>query len=275
MPPGVKVVKDVEYVSGGGRSRSLDLYLPEKAADPLPLVVWIHGGGWQGGDKAGNRALSLMSAGFATASINYRLSGEAIFPAQIEDCKAAIRFLRAHAAEYHIDPKRIGVFGSSAGGHLVALLGTSGDVAALEGKSGEAGVSSRVQAVCDWFGPTDLGKMDAQTGPGGRKTHDAPDSPESRLLGGPLQTKLEAAKAANPITYVSRDDPPFLIMHGDSDPLVPLPQSQMLDAALKAAGVESTLHVIAGGGHGRPGFDTPEVEAMIRDFFTKHLKLAK
>ena len=275
LPPGIKALRDIEYVPGGGRSRSLDVYLPEKADAPLPLVVWVHGGGWSAGNKDGNQALRLMEAGFATASINYRLSQEAIFPAQIEDCKAAIRFLRGHAKEYNIDPNRIGVWGSSAGGHLVALVGTSGDVKQLEGKDGDLSVSSSVQAVCDWYGPTDLGQMGAQSGPESKMDHNAPNSPESRLLGGPVQDKLDVVKVANPITYVSKDDPAFLIMHGDRDPLVPLAQSKLLDAALKAAGVESTLYVVEGGGHGGPGFDKPEAVQMIRDFFVKQLKSAK
>ena len=275
LPPGIKALRDIEYVPGGGRSRSLDVYLPEKADAPLPLIVWIHGGGWSAGSKDGNQALRLMDAGFATASINYRLSQEAIFPAQIEDCKAAIRFLRAHAKDYNIDPNRIGVWGSSAGGHLVALVGTSGDVKELEGRDGDLSVSSRVQAVCDWYGPTDLGKMGEQSGPESKMDHNAPNSPESRLLGGPVQDKLDVVKVANPITYVSKDDPAFLIMHGDRDPLVPLAQSRMLDAALKAVGVESTLYVVEGCGHGGQGFDKPEAVQMIRDFFVKHLKAAK
>ena len=275
VPPGMKLVRDIEYVPGGGRARTLDLLLPEKAGAPTPLVVWIHGGAWSAGSKEGSPAPRLLGDGFAFASINYRLSQQAIFPAQIEDCKAAIRFLRGHAKEYNIDPDHIGVFGSSAGGHLVALLGTSGDVKDLEGKDGDLAVSSRVQAVCDWFGPTDMTKMAAQSGPGGRMNHDDPQSPESRLVGGPIQERQEVARRANPLTYVSRDDPPFLIMHGDRDPLVPLAQSKMLDDALRAAGVESKLMVIEGAGHGGPGFEKPESAQMIREFFVRHLRGVK
>ncbi|MCE9611638.1 MAG: alpha/beta hydrolase [Chthoniobacter sp.] len=271
---GVKALRDIEYVPGGGRPRMLDLFLPEKSTAALPLVVWIHGGAWSAGSKEGGPAPRLVAEGFAVASINYRLSQQAIFPAQIEDCKAAIRFLRGHAKEYGIDAGHIGVFGASAGGHLVALLGTSGDVKDLEGKDGDLAVSSRVQAVCDWFGPTDLTKMAAQSGPESRLNHDAPQSPESRLVGGPIQERKELASRANPLTYVSRDDPPFLIMHGDRDPLVPLKQSQDLDEALRAAGAESKLQIIAGAGHGGPGFDKPEAVQMIREFFARHLRPA-
>ena len=167
------------------------------------------------------------------ASINYRLSQHAIFPAQIEDCKAAIRWLRANAAKYHLDADRIGVWGASAGGHLVAMLGTTGSVKELEGKGGNLDQSSRVQCVVDWFGPSDLPTM------GG--SHDDPGSPESRLIGGPVQENKEKARKASPLTYVSKDSAPFLIMHGDQDNVVPPGQSELLAEALKKAGVEVTL----------------------------------
>jgi acetyl esterase/lipase len=174
LPAGFKAIRDIEYVPGGGSSRSLDIYVPEARPDkPLPLIVWIHGGAWLGGNKDRPNGTALLKEGFALASINYRLSQEAVFPAQIEDCKAAIRFLRAKSAEYEIDPARIGVFGSSAGGHLVALLGVSADK-----KEWEVGENlnqvSQVQAVCDWFGPTNLLTMGAQSGPNSRLDHDAP-----------------------------------------------------------------------------------------------------
>ena len=271
LPPGVKVVRDIEYIPGGGRAQSLDLYLPEKADAPLPLVVWIHGGAWSAGSKDGNRAMPLMRDGFATASVEYRFSQQAVFPAQIEDCKAAIRFLRANAAQYGLDPQHIGVWGSSAGGHLVALLGTAGDVAAWE-KGGRPEVSSRVQAVCDFFGPSDLLTMGAQ-GANHRPmpATDTAESPESKLIGGAIPDNPDKAKAASPVTYASADDPPFLIVHGDKDPLVPHAQSKELHETLQKAGVNSTLRIVEGAGHGN-GIDTPETMQTVRDFFIKHLK---
>ncbi len=271
LPQGVKVERDIEYVPGGGRSRSLDLYQPEKSDGPLPLVVWIHGGAWLAGSKDNNQAIPLVPSGFVTASINYRLSKEATFPAQIEDCKAAIRFLRANAQKYGIDPDRIGVWGSSAGGHLVALLGTANEVKDWEDVGEHPAVSSRVQAVCDFYGPANLLTMGKQSGPESQVNHDAPDSPEARLLGGPVQENAEKAKLASPITYVSSDDPPFLIVHGDKDPVVPVAQSREFHEALKAAGVNSTLHIVEGGGHGN-GFNYREIGPMVRDFFVKHLR---
>ena len=264
IPADVKVYRDVHY--GPHEERNLlDVYVPAGSVEPLPLVIWIHGGGWQNGSKAtGGPAISLLSQGFAVASINYRLSGDDVFPAQIEDCKAAIRFLRARAEDYNVDPRRFGVWGSSAGGHLVALLGTSGDVKDLEGAVGDFDeVTSRVQAVCDWFGPTDLLQM------GGR--HDDAESPESKLIGGPIQERKAEAARANPIAYVSPDDPPFLIMHGSSDPAVPFHQSELLEAALKKVGVESTLVKLVGAGHGGPEFTSPDSQTRVAEFFSKHV----
>lgn len=265
--PEADVVRDVEYGTGGGRGLKMHLVKPKSPPkDPMPVVVYIHGGGWRAGNRdAGVRPLSrLASRGYFGATIEYRLSGEARFPAQIEDCKAAIRFLRSKAKEYGIDPDRIGVWGPSAGGHLVALLGTSGDVKELEGKGGAAEFSSRAQAVVDWFGPTDFLKMGKN-----KIDHDAANSPESLLVGGPIQENKEKVAAANPITYVSKDDPPFLIMHGDKDDLVPLGQSELLHAALQKAGVESKLHVVPGAGH---GFGGRELDAMVDEFLDRHLK---
>jgi acetyl esterase/lipase len=265
--PEADIVRDVEYGTGGGRPLKMHLVKPKSPPkDPMPVVVYIHGGGWQGGSRDGGvRPLSRLAArGYFGATIEYRLSREAKFPAQIEDCKAAIRFLRSKAKEYGIDPDRIGVWGPSAGGHLVALLGTSGDVKELEGRGGSAEFSSRVQAVVDWFGPTDFLRMGKN-----KIDHDAPTSPESLLVGGPIQENKDKVAAANPITYVTKDDPPFLIMHGDKDDLVPLSQSEFLHAALQKAGVESRLHVVQGAGH---GFGGRELEAMVDEFLDRHLK---
>ena len=268
-PQGVKALRDLEYAGAGGKALKLDLYLPEKSDRPLPLIVWIHGGAWRAGNKGGCPALRFVDRGYAAASIDYRLSQEAIFPAQIHDCKAAIRWLRAHAKEYQIDPNRIGVWGSSAGGHLVALLGTSGDVKELEGDEGNLDQSSRVQAVCDWFGPTDFCQMAAHSSPNAKIKHDDAGSPESLLVGGPIQDSKDKVAKANPITYVSKDDPPFLIMHGDKDDLVPHHQSELLNEALKKAGVDVTFKTVEGAGH---GFGGPEVNRMVEEFFDRCLK---
>jgi acetyl esterase/lipase len=239
----------------------LDLYLPGTGTN-WPLIVWIHGGGWTGGSKEKPPGLGFLRHGFALASINYRLSQDAIFPAQLIDCKAAIRWLRAHATENGIDPSRIGVWGASAGGHLVALLGTTGDVKEFD--TGETlGVSSRVEAVCDWFGPTDFTVSPKP---------DATESVEARLIGGPISQNVEKAQNANPIHYITKDDPPFLILHGDKDPVVPLQQSQLLADALKKAGVDVTFYVVPGGEHGGSEFRKTEVLDRLFSFFLKNLK---
>lgn len=263
--------KDLVYAGLSDKNR-LDLYVPN-GAGPHPLVVWVHGGGWQSGDKAQTPALFLAERGYAVASVNYRLSGEAIFPAQIHDVKAAVRWLRANAADYSLDPARIAAWGSSAGGHLVALLGTSGDVAALEDLSmGNAAYSSRVRAVVDWYGATDLLQMDAQLQPPCRGNHNAADSAESRLIGCAIQTCPEAAARANPITYVSADDPPFLLHHGTADCTVPPGQSQLLYAALQGASVPATLYQLEGAGHGGPAFSTTAVQQQVQDFLDSTLR---
>ena len=259
-------LRDLTYADVGGKPLTLDLYLPPGPA-PRPLVVWVHGGAWYEGSKEHCLAAPLADQGYAVASINYRLSQEAIFPAQIHDCKGAVRWLRAHAGEYGLDAGRVGAWGDSAGGHLVALLGTSGDSAELEGSvGGHLDQSSRVQAVCDWFGPTDMLQM---SGRPSEIDHDAPDSAEARLFGGPLHENPELVRLANPITYVTADTPPFLIVHGDRDPIVPLHQSELLAEALRAAGAPVTFLTVAGAGH---GFDDPLYRRKAAEFF--HATLA-
>jgi acetyl esterase/lipase len=263
-PEGVKVLRDLEYVQGGHERNKLDLYLPEKAAGPLPVIVWIHGGAWWAGSKEGCPAATLVPKGYAVASINYRLSQHAVFPAQIEDCKAAIRWLRANAKKYRLDADHIGAWGASAGGPLVAILGTTAGVKELEGSGGNTDQSSRVQCVVDWFGPTDF------TALGG--THDNPNSPEARLIGGLVKENPEKARKASPVSYVSKNTAPFLIMHGDKDTTVPIGQSELLAAALKKAGVKVTYQVIEGGGHGGAGFSSPENRKRVEAFFQEHLR---
>ncbi len=272
LPEGVKVLRDLQYVEGGHERNRLDLYLPGRAEGRLPLVVWIHGGGWQSSSKEDCPAVPLTAKGYALASINYRLSQHAAFPAQIEDCKAAIRWLRANAAKHHLDPARVGAWGGSAGGHLVALLGATGGVKELEGAGGNLDQSSRVQAVVDWYGPTDFATWDytLKGGPG-----DQPRSLVAMLIGGPVQENLEKARKASPKTYVGKDSAPFLIMHGDSDNIVPLKQSELLAEALKKAGVEVNLQIVEQSGHGGPAFFSPENRKLVEDFFAKHLGKAE
>jgi acetyl esterase/lipase len=263
LPEGVKALRDLQYVEDGHQRNRLDLYLPEKTEGRLPLIVWIHGGAWRGGSKESCPALPFTAKGYAVASINYRFSQHAVFPAQIEDCKAAIRWLRANAAKYHLDPDHIGVWGGSAGGHLVALLGTTSGVKELEGRGGNLDQSSRVQCVVDWYGPSDFMTMGDQG--------DKPGGHVAQLIGGPVPKNKDKARKASPLTYVGKDAAPFLIMHGDKDNIVPLRQSELLAEALKKAGVEATLQVVKGNGHGGPGFGSDESRKLIEEFFAKHL----
>lgn len=262
LPAGTTVEKDVSY--GPHERNKLDVFVPKSDA-PLPLIIWVHGGGWEGGSKESNPVIPLLGKGFAVASINYRYSKQAPFPAQIHDCKAAVRFLRANAKKYNLDPDRFGAWGASAGGHLVALLGTTGDVKELEGDVGTKGVSSRVQAVCDWFGPTDLIKLSPPV---------AQNNPVTRLLGGDTGEKAALAKQANPITHCTKDSCPFLILHGDKDTLVPVSQSELLHEALKKCGVASTLIVVAGAGHSGAVAGNGNSD-KIAAFFERHLKTTK
>jgi acetyl esterase/lipase len=262
-----EVVRDVVYGHGGSRALRMHLVKPKSPPPGLmPVVVYIHGGAWRSGSKEGGLPLlkDLARKGYFGASIEYRFSAEAKFPAQIEDCKCAIRFLREKATEYKLDPDRVGVWGSSAGGYLAALLGTSGGVKELEGSGGWPERSSRVQAVVDWFGPTDfltMGKNEID--------HDAADSPESQLIGGPIQENKEKTAKSSPLTYVSADDPPFLLMHGDQDNLVPPAQSERLQEALTKAGVKSVLKLLPGQRH---GFKDVDARTPVLEFFELRLK---
>jgi acetyl esterase/lipase len=266
LPRGTAAYRDVAYVPDGHVRQTLDLYVP-KSNNKVPLIIFIHGGGFSRGDKGDQNPSPFLADGYAFASLNYRLSPDAIFPAQIEDCKSAVRWLRTNASKYRLDPDRFGAWGTSAGGHLVAMLGTTGDTKVFDvGENLE--VSSRVQAVADWFGPTDFLQMDAHRLPDGMG-HDAPGSPESRLIGGPIQHNKDKVVRANPITYITAGAPPFLIAHGDADRLVPHHQSVLLEAALKMAGVPVTFYTVKGGGH---GFRNATADEMRKKFFAKYLK---
>ncbi len=268
VPEGVTVHRDIAYVTDGHERQKLDLYIPD-TGENLPLIIWVHGGAWLGGSKERYAPMEYLKSGYAGASINYRLSQHAIFPAQIEDVKAAVRWIRANAETYRLDPNRFAAWGSSAGGHLVAMLGTAGDITEFEvGENLE--VSSQVQAVVNYFGPTDFLQMDTHRLPDGL-VHDAPDSPESKLVGGPIQEHKDRVARANPITYASKADPPMLIIHGDQDKLVPYHQSLLLKEALEAVGAPVTLYRVEGGGHG--GFKDPKVPELTKAFLEKHLKL--
>lgn len=270
----------VEYTSNNGIPKTLFIAYPENPDEPRPAVVHIHGGGWKQGKASPGKAKNLAQNGFVGISIQYRLSGEALFPAAVHDCKAAIRWTRANAKKYGINPVKIGVMGSSAGGHLAALMGTSGGDEFLEGDGGYAGFSSTVQAVVDNYGPTDFLRMNDVPG---KIDHDSPDSPESAFIGAPIQQNKALTQKANPITYVDASDPPILMIHGKEDKMVIFNQSELLFEALQKAGVKSKLVPVENARH---GFNPEPEDAVIKpskkeigemqiDWFKEHLQWEK
>jgi len=276
IPADVELIKDVEYGKGGDVSLTLDILRPKiQPKDPMPVVIFVHGGGFMSGSKQNGvrHLIPLAQRGYFCATINYRLTDVAIFPAQIEDCKCAVRWARAHAREYNADPKRIGAWGGSAGGTLVGLLGVTGGMKEFEGTGGWAKESSRVQAVCDWFGRMDIWKTAQEEKARGvtKETMVKGDISErlSALIGGVIWENPYTCRWASPITYVTKDDAPFLIMHGDKDDVVPMDQSVAFHEALRKAGVDSTLQVVKDVGHSFPG--RPDLDKPVVEFFEKHL----
>lgn len=269
----VVVEKDIVYGTGGGKDLKLDLARPMHSNGLLPAIVYIHGGGWQGGSREMYRYDLEQAAkrGYVAVTVSYRLTdpdshGKAKqpFPAQIEDVKCAVRWLRANAEKYHVDPNRIGATGGSAGGHLSLMLGVLGESQKFEGNGGHAGVSSRVQAVVNYFGPTDLTHLAASS----KRVAAILDV----LLNGPPEQQSTSYRAASPITYVSKDDPPILTVHGTADPIVPVDQATEFDAAMKKAGASHTLMLMEGEGHGfKPAADKKARETTFK-FFDEHLK---
>lgn len=274
-PPPFIAHPDLEYASPDGVPLRLDLYLPADGEGPFPVLVWIHGGGWREGSKdlpLNSPVLRQTSRGYAVASIHYRLSQEAIFPAQIRDCKGAVRWLRANADTYRLDADRIAVWGSSAGGHLASLLGVSGGDDYLEGDvGGNLEYSSRVQAVVSLYGIANFQTLSAQALPCSEFDHDAPGSPESDLFGCTIPACPDQARLASPVTYVDADDPPFLLLHGTNDCTSPPLQSREFYDAFLAAGANATLYILEGAGHGGPQFAAPATINLMQRFFDEHL----
>lgn len=262
VPEGVEVVRDLEYAQVKGLSLKLDLYRPmAKSSAPMPLVIWVHGGGWKTGTKANCPAAWLAAKGYAVASLDFRLLPEHPWPAQIEDPIAALRWLRKESGRYGFDAERSAAMGGSSGGHVVALWGTLSLPA-----------EDKVKAVVDLYGPTDLLTMPPNVLSEKRTRADLAKANGALLLGGIVMDQPDKAKAVSALHQVSKDDVPFLILHGTADPGVPVDQSERLHLALQAAGVESTLKLIPGAGHGGKEFDSPESRALIQGFLDKHLK---
>lgn len=272
IPDTVEARLDQPYADNDNPRQKLDLYLPKKRTNdkPLPVIVFIHGGAWKAGDKTdGMRNLLpyVVSGDYAGVSVGYRLTNEAQWPAQIHDCKAAIRWIRGHAKSLNLDSDHIAAWGSSAGGHLVSMLGTSGDVGALEGRLGKhTDQSSRVQAVVNYFGPENFETMATQPSSIDRTGQ---NYAEALLIGGRVQDMPDAARNASPVTYISKDDPPFLTAHGTVDPVVPFAQATELHEKLKKASVSSLLVTMAGSGH---GFANRGLDDLVHRFLDHHLR---
>lgn len=273
---------DVVYADVS-ESQKLDIYLPNDGEGPFPVIIQIHGGAFKSGDKASGEltpALAALERGYAVVAVNYRLSGEAQFPAQINDIKAAIRFIRANANTYSINPDKIATWGGSAGGSLSALAGTSGGVKELQDDSlGNAEVSDSLQAVVDWFGPIYFSTMDAEfkelgITPVGVASQSG--SPESSYLGQTIgSAEAESlVKQASALTYISTDDPAFYIQHGTADQNIPITQSINFSKALSdVIGADKvTYSSIEGAGHGTSEFQTAENIAKVLDFLDLNLK---
>lgn len=263
-PAGVRIIRGLTFATGDGKPLQLDLYLPETYHQPLPIVVWLHGGGWMFGSRAGCPLAELALRGYAVASVSYRLSSltsPVAFPAQLHDCKAAIRWLRSSAWRFGCDGDRIGVLGLSAGAHLAALLGTTADDPELEGELGVTGCSSRVQAVVALFPATDLLALEQRD-----PDHWRVKLVALGLLDGRPSERPQLARSASSALHASHDSAPFLIFHGRDDTLVPVDQSERLHAALIAAGASSRLVLYDHLSHSDEALDRPELLAAAHTF---------
>jgi acetyl esterase/lipase len=270
----VKIDHDVIFGRIADVDLKLDYFYPTNQDRPNSVVMYVHGGAWRAGSKSMLSIIpgpaELLERGYAVVAINYRLGPDHKFPAMLEDSKCAVRFLRAHAKEFNLDPERIGVIGDSSGGHLVSLLGLTDSSAGFEGQGGWSNQSSGVQAVVDLYGPSDFATAGADNSKIARavlKSGFGVEDPADPAL-----------KRASPVTYVSAKAPPFLIIHGDHDDLVPLTQSEELHEKLKAAGADSTLIVVTNFSHGftpiglKSSPTSAELAKIITDFFDKHLR---
>ena len=264
-----KKLTDIPFIKNHVKNQKLDLYLPSKVKNPK-LLVWIHGGAWRRGDKKSVPVKQLLKKGYAIASVNYRLSPEAKFPAQIHDLKASIRFLRANAEKYGYKAEKIAILGSSAGGHLVALLAVTNGHKELEGNLGEhLNVSSDIQAAVNYYGPTNFMTILKQSTPHGLSVR-VPAL--ELLLGDRPEKKQELAKLASPVNHVDKNDPPMLIYHGDQDPQVPINQSHELYGKYLEHKLPCEFKVVYGGAHGGKGFFTDKQMSEIDKFLQSTLK---
>lgn len=276
LPPGITWEFDVPYIKDGDSAQRLDIYYPEQQPkESLPLIVHIHGGGWMGGSKYPCDVSRMTTQGYVVASVEYRFSQTSKFPAQIQDCQAAIRWLRANAQRYHLNPEKVGVIGGSAGGHLSALVGVTGGKKVFAAIGGNEDLSDAVQCVCDIFGPKNFASVMEQAGEDKNVKNvfkfNTPSDPYSELIGAKLSDKEKTA-AVSPISYVDKNSPPILILHGTHDALVPFAQSEEFEAAMKKNGAPVWLQKFPGAGHGGGSFGKPSIILLMKKFFDKYLQ---
>jgi len=265
-----KLIRNIPYVVNGHKLQNFDLYIPKNATKPMPVLLWIHGGAWEGGLKKWIDPAYLINSGYAIASIDYRFSNTAIFPAQIQDCNEAIYFIWKNAAKYNIDRTKLIIGGGSAGGHLASLIGlsTNNNVAYFyNGISKSKDI--KFKAILDFYGPADLNVVH---GKATSMDYDSENSALTRFLGSATLDRPDVAKKASPVTYIDKGDPPILILHGDADDIVPFWESRQFHSWLTLAGVKSQLIKLDGAGHGGPAFASEETQRKVKDFLTTALK---
>ncbi len=274
-PTPIEFQENVNYGTGAGEKLTLHLARPTHSSEPAPGLVWIHGGGWMGGDKNFFKSMVRKSAeaGYVSVTVGYRFAPKHTFPAQVEDVKCAVRWMRAHAGELGLDPERIGAVGMSAGAHLAMMLGTMDSSDGLEGDGGWTDQSSKVQAVVSYFGPVNLGILDINASPARKYLkEDAIRSILTAFIGGKPEEHVDQLKAASPLTYVNAGDAPMLLFQGTVDDLVPYDQAFQMVSALTEVGVPGRAELIFGKGHGWFGPEFARTQDATMAFFDSVLK---
>ncbi|MES2830040.1 MAG: alpha/beta hydrolase [Bacteroidota bacterium] len=267
--PNAILIKRIPYVVNGHKLQNLDIYITKNATKPMPLLIWIHGGAWEGGLKKWIDPAYLLNSGYAIASIDYRFSGDAIFPAQVIDCNEAALFLWDHATEYGFDKSKFIIGGGSAGGHLSSLIGLSANNNKTEFYNNiKRSRQIKYKAIVDFYGPSDLNVVH---GKATAMDYDSENSALTRLLGHPTLERPDIAAQASPVTYIDKNDPPIIILHGDADDIVPFWESKLFYSKLRLAGVQAELVKLAGAGHGGAQFSSKETQKKLNDFLINAL----
>lgn len=268
--PNTQLIRNIPYVANGHQLQNFDLYIPKNAKKPMPVLLWIHGGAWEGGLKKWIDPAYLLNSGYAIASIDYRFSNTAIFPAQVQDCNEAIYFIWKNAEKYNLDRTKFIIGGGSAGGHLSSLIGLSANNKMADFYNGIAKSKDiKFKAILDFYGPADLNVVH---GKATTMDYDSENSALTRLLGFATLDRPDIAKKASPVTYIDKNDPPILILHGDADDIVPFWESRQFHSWLKLAGVKTELIKLAGAGHGGDAFASAETQKKVNDFLTEALR---